>query len=175
MPVVPREAVRPWRRDVRFAAALACAVAPATVLAGCGTAQLQFRQSHRLVVDTPLDRQLVTLPLTLSWRVVDPALAARSPRFAVFVDRPPVPAGEALSWVARDDRQCVGPCPDAAYLAQHDVYPVDGTSVTLAALRDLDQTGRNEVHDITIVLLGADGRRAGEEAYRVQVRVPRRD
>jgi hypothetical protein len=151
------------------------AAAAVLLLPGCAAGQLQFRQQHRVVIDSPRDRELTGLPLTVTWRVVDPALARAAPRFAVFVDRPPVPAGEALSWVARDDRQCVAPCPDAAYLSQHDVYPVDGTSLTLASLRALDQTGRNEVHDITIVLLGADGRRAGEEAYRVQVRVPRRD
>ena len=160
-------------RGARRRAALPLATG-VLLTSGCAGDGLQFRQLHRIVVDSPADHAETRLPVTVSWRVDDPGLARSGPRFAVFVDRPPVPAGEPLSWVARDDRLCVAPCPDAAYLAQRDVYAVDGTSLTLTALRELDQTGRNEVHDVTIVLLGADGRRAGEEAYRVQFRIPRR-
>lgn len=149
----------------------------AIVLAGCSDySQLSFRQDKRLQVLTPQDRGIARLPVTVRWRIDDFVVAGRTGTaapnqgyFGLFVDRAPVPGGEPLSYIARKDRRCRPQhgCPNAGYLASHQVFTTTATEYTFAALNKPDVKHRKEKHTITIVLLDGTGRRIGESAWSV--------
>ena len=135
---------------------------------------LAFVQDDRLRITSPDAQQKVTLPVTVRWAIDDfeitgPTGNARKEAgyFGIFVDTSPVPPGQPLSWVARDDRRCKARpgCPDATYLADHRVYSTDDTTFTFAQLPDLDTYGGHETHEVTIILLDGAGRRIGESAW----------
>ena len=76
-----------------LAALLLSALAPA-----CGVEGLNFVQDDRVTITAPRDRAEVRLPVTIRWKAED-----FDGTYAVFVDRAPVPPGETLAWLARDD------------------------------------------------------------------------
>lgn len=139
-------------------------------LAACVPQGLAFRVDDRLTFRSPEDRSTVTLPVTLEWTIRD----FDGESFAVFVDRPPMPPGETLRWVARDDRSCREDdgCPDEAYLNERHVYPTTRTRLVLEQVPRGDE-GRRERHRAVVVLLDADGRRMGESAFEITFDVDR--
>jgi hypothetical protein len=161
---------------VRRAAALILLAASA-----CG--QLSFVKDDRLRIVTPRDRALVHLPLRVSWSVEGFRVTGRTGAaerdaglFGVFVDRAPVPPGETLESLARDDKMCGATpgCPDAAYLAGRDVYSTSERSFVVERLPDLGERGnRRDFHSLTIVLLNGKGERLGESAFRRDFQVRR--
>jgi hypothetical protein len=149
------------------------------VLSGCVSQGLAFRIDKRVSITSPAARSEVTLPVTVRWTVKDfdvvqPGTSAVGSRqagyFAVFVDDSPQPPGKPLAWVARNDRACRASdgCPDAEYLAGRHIYSTSQTSITFAQLPRPSNTNQKERHDVTIVLLDAQGRRIGESAFYVQ-------
>lgn len=149
----------------------------------CVPQGLAFRIDDRLTITAPADRATVTLPVTLSWevedfQVVEPGGEPRKDTgyFAVFVDRAPVPPGETLAWVARDDTGCRADdgCPDAEYLAARGIYTTTGTRLVLEQL-PRGKEGRRERHTATIVLLDAAGKRIGESAFEVVFEIDREE
>jgi hypothetical protein len=123
-------------------AALVAATASACVSDG-----LAFRIDERVTIVAPEEREQVTLPLTIDWEVED-----FDGTFAVFVDRAPIAPGD--------------PLPDDLPTG---VFATDDTEVVLESLPAT--SADDEVHVATIVLVGRDGRRAGESAFDVKFEV----
>jgi hypothetical protein len=94
----------------------------------------------------------------------------------VFVDQTPQPPGKTLAWVARKDRSCrkSDGCPDAEYLAARNIYSTSDTSITFEQLPRPSDEKKKERHNVTIVLLDAQGRRIGESAFYVEFTVKRK-
>jgi hypothetical protein len=138
----------------------------------CRTDGLAFRADEPVAIDLPTPRSTSTLPMLVSWRTTTAiADAHRSsphrPLFAVFVDQQPMPVGQTIAWIARDDTGCRPPaCPDASYLHQHGVYLTSTTRVRISAILSTTRGRKtsNGEHELTIVLLDDHGRRATEAA-----------
>ncbi len=156
----------------------ACAVLSLCgALTACVPQGLAFRADQRLTFVLPEDRSTVSLPVTIDWdirdfAVVDPGQPAAEGEgyFAVFVDRAPVPPGESLSWIARDDDDCraADGCPDEEYLNTRGVYATTETKLVFEQLpRTTDLEGRKERHRAVVVLLDAGGKRIGESAFEI--------
>ena len=154
---------------MRRYAALAWLVVLAT---GCIPEGLAFVQDRRLEIVEPERNATVTLPLTVEWRVLqdfevtgpDGQSREDAGYFALFLDQTPVPPGEPLAWVAREDVACQSNpgCPDEQYLADRLIWSTSETSFTLEHLPDLDTASGKETHELTIILLDGTGRRIGE-------------
>lgn len=150
--------------------------------AGCGH-DLQFVADHRLHVDTPRPRHLVTVPVTIAWHsrkftVLGPTGDHRRDRgyFAVFLDRAPMPADRDLRWFARNDRTCRATegCPSTDYLSRRRVFTTTDPSITFEHLPLPASHKGVEDHTVTIVLLDGAGRRIGESAWHVDFRYRRK-
>ena len=149
------------------------ALALGLALTGCAPEGLAFRVDDRVQVVQPADRSTVDLPLTIDWEARD---LPDGTSYAVFVDTTPVPPGEPLSWVARDDSGCreSDGCPDATYLADRGIHATDQTELVLEQLPRTDRAGDDrERHRATVVLLDAEGRRLGESAFEITFDVDR--
>jgi hypothetical protein len=147
------------------------AVLVAATLSGCGVRNLDFVQDDRVSITAPKDRATVRLPITLRWDVQD-----FDGTYAVFVDRAPVPPGQDLRWLGRDDELCSSTpgCPNEAWLRDRDVYPTEATTLTLDEVPEpVDDRNRREFHEATVVLLDRSGRRVGESAFTVEFQVER--
>ena len=156
----------------RFVRAGLPVMALALAASGCRTGGLAFRADEPVAIDAPASGSTHSLPLQVSWRTTTAIAAAHrahpnAPLFAVFVDQVPMPVGQTVAWVARDDSGCQLPsCPDAGYLSQHGVYLTSTTSVSVAAVLSTTR-GRetsNGQHELTVVQLDDQGRRVGEGA-----------
>lgn len=158
---------------MRVAAALA-AVLLLPALAGCAPEGLQFRNDDRLVFASPGVRELVSAPVTVRWSMsdfeavgLDGSRTADRGVFAIFVDRAPMPVGQDLRWLFRDDPRCARTrdCPDADFLADNDVFLTTEPSLVLEQLPQVDALDGEETHDVSVVLLDGTGRRAVESAW----------
>ena len=142
-------------------------------LTGCWT-NLDFHADHRVVLTYPREGSRVTLPLTVTWDVRNPAL--RGTELAVFVDRAPIAPGEEVTSVANSDRPCRATpgCPDETYLSRRHIFTTTSTSLLVTGLIDNRPSGRpsaRDRHRIVIVILDASRRRAGEAAFSVDFTV----
>ena len=155
-------------------------------LAGCVPQGLAFRVDQRLTFTSPEDRSTVTLPVTLDWEIEDFEITepGGEPRedagyFGVFVDTTPMPPGEDLAWIARDDTSCRPDdgCPDEEYLSGRGIYTTTDTELVLEQLprtTGSDDDDRRERHRATIVLLDATGTRIGESAFEIAFDIDRK-
>lgn len=150
------------------------AVVCTLVLAGCGAGNLQFKNDHRLSFAAPAEREHVEAPLTIRWSMrdfttvgLDGSATKDRGVFAVFVDRPPMPAGKNLKWLTRSDKGCERDprCPDLQYLSDRGVHVTTKTALTLDVLPQLADAAGDEQHYINIVLLDGTGRRIGESGW----------
>jgi len=144
-----------------------------SLLPGCALNGLAFKQDDRVEITSPGSNETLALPLTISWSVED-----FDGNFAVFIDRSPMaPSNDLLSLVPRTDPcRTRSSCPDDEWLADHNVYVTDRTSVEVTSLRDRRATSRSEDrHELTIVLLDEDGTRLGESAFVREFIVDRED
>jgi hypothetical protein len=150
-------------------------IAIALLTSGCGISGLAFRQDDRLSFVTPDDRAEVTLPLTVRWEVEDFDVPADG-FYAVFVDRAPQPPGRTLTWLARNDDSCraADSCPDEAWFAERDVFPTKETELRIDRL-PARADDRREFHEVTVVLVDAEGRRIGETGWTLEFQVTRDD
>jgi hypothetical protein len=135
---------------------------------------LAFVQDTRVEIVAPKSHATVTTPVTVRWRIErfhvtgpDGRSEPSAGYFGVFVDQAPVPPGKTLAWVAHGDNRCRPDqgCPDAAYLAERDVFSTTQTSFTLSELPNLQAYHGHESHEVTIVLLDGRGARIGESAW----------
>ena len=144
------------------------------VLTGCGVSGLSFAQDKRVDIVRPDDRKTITLPLTVEWTVKNFAVGDGHGSFGVFIDRAPQPSGRPLAWPFRGDRSCKGTgaalCAQPDFLAQHSVYQTTEPSFRVEQVtRLIGSTTRQ--HELTIVLLGPDGKRVGEGAWSLLFKV----
>ena len=156
-------------------------------LSGCGLTHLQdlnFRVDDRLHFVSPEDRSTVARSFTVTWTMSDfavsPVGSAPPTRdagyFAVFVDRTPIKPGQTMKSVMHDDLACQrNPrCPTAKDLKELGIYTTTGTSVHIAQVGNV--TGdkqRLQHHSVTVVLMDTAGRRIGESAWELDVRIPK--
>lgn len=171
--------VRPGWRGIPLLAAAALA------LSGCALPNVQemnFRVDNRLQFLSPKARSEPAQPVTLRWRMRDftvagPGAGPVSPDrgyFAIFVDRQPIKPGQTMAAVAAGDQFCVhtAGCPNAAYLAQRQVYTTTGTSYTLPVIAALpDDNDAVQLHTVVIVLMNTAGHRIGESYWELDVRL----
>lgn len=155
---------------------LAAALATVVAMGGCSTEGLAFIKDNRVQIASPGYRELVDLPVTVDWTVINDGLERRLGSeftFGVYVDIDPQPPEESLEYFARDDPQCreSPTCPDAQYLRQRGIHTTSETEITFHALplgRGVDlERGDPDFHDVTLVLLDESGERVGESAWQI--------
>lgn len=147
----------------------AAALAFLMVLSGCADHGLLFAQDRRVEIDFPEQNDEVTLPLTVRWSLAEGVEVGRDiASFAVLFDAEPPPPLKTLDWLARSDVECerTPGCPDAEYLATRGIFTTTRTQLRIDDLLPLAgvdvEKGDRDVHDVTIVVLGPDGRRLNE-------------
>jgi hypothetical protein len=159
----------------------------ATLVTGCGMTHMQdlnFTIDDRLQFVSPADRSLEDQPVTVSWTMRGFTVAARGSApptrdagyFAVFVDQAPIKPGQTMKAIAHGDRYCERSptCPDKAYLRAHAVYTTTETRITLPQIPSFTGVKQKvQMHSITIVLMDTAGRRIGESAWELDVRLPK--
>lgn len=164
---------RPSRRAFRRTASVSVLL---LALVGCALDGLDFVQDTRVTITSPSDLEEVTPPVEVRWtvedfEVLDHPDGSRSRdrgRFAVLVDRDPMPPGEGLAWFARGDETCRSEagCPDDTWLATQSVFVTSATEMVIDGLRDRRDDGRGlDRHTVTVVLLDGADRRIGEAAF----------
>ncbi len=153
---------------------LGMVAAVSCLLSGCNLSQLHYTNDHRLTFESPAARSRVVTPLTIRWTMrgfnpvgLDGSRSEGRGVFAVFVDRAPMPVGQGLKWLAKDDRGCRRDprCPDADYLSRQGVVLTTGTQVSLDVLPLATDGVGDEQHYVNVVLLDGTGRRIGESAW----------
>ena len=137
---------------------------------GCGGSLVADRAVH---VTAPAALSSVTTPFTATWTSSEKS----THRYAVFVDRLPIPPGHTLRDVALDQCKRQPSCyPDATYLAGLGIYLTADKSVTIPTLKvqgGLAGTEHPAFHNLTVVLFSGDGttgHRVGEAAWEVEFR-----
>ncbi len=143
----------------------AATLALAFLTAACGSEGLSFKLDQRVSLRTPANHADVTLPVTVSWTIEDFVVGADAGSFGVLVDRTPPPTGKSLDWLFRDDDSCVDGCKDPAYRALQGVYETTQTGIVFKEIPVHPDRGNPNRHQVTIVLLDANGRRVGEGAW----------
>lgn len=161
------------RHKARWRAA-AVGLVGAVMVSGCDWSSMAFVQDQRVQIITPADRSTVALPVTIRWQVDGFRITGRnggtSPDagyFAVFVDRPPMPPGKSLEWMAQQDDSCGdSACGSVKNLA--DVYATTKTKLKLTRLSAPNDGRDVERHEAVIVLLDGQGQRISESAFYVR-------
>lgn len=174
------------RRPARRLTAVLAALALSSLLAGCGMSvhNLNLRTDDRLQFLSPPSRALVANPVTVRWRMSDFQVQAPGPGpassaagyFAVFVDQAPIRPGQTMRVVASRDEQCLheAGCPDAAYLAQRQIYLTASDQLTLGEIPALaGNQDAVQLHSVVVVLMDRTGHRIGESAWELDLRMRR--
>jgi hypothetical protein len=141
----------------------------AALLASCGVHGLSLVQDLRVKIVAPRDRSKVTLPVTVQWVDNGYQVGAGQGSFGVLVDQPTPPPGQTLAWRFRND--CKG-CVDAAFMAQRRVFSTTRTAFRVDQIGVSPSSQDGSFHQVTIVLLDAQGRRVGEGAWSFEFTVP---
>lgn len=174
----------------RFRVATCALVAAALVgggVAGCGVTHVQtldFRVDHRLHFLSPKDRSSTHFPLTIRWRMSGFTVAPQGSAppsgaagyFVLFVDQAPVRPGQPLKSVCTSDPFERGDrnCPTVKYLEGKQIYQTTDEQVTLASIPNLPgNKDKKQLHSFIVVLMDTAGRRIGESAWELDVRLPR--
>jgi hypothetical protein len=145
----------------------------ATLVSGCAVDGLAFVRDDRLDILSPESGATVRLPFEVRWSAPDV-----DARYLVLFDRTPMRPNRTLQSLVPSDDQCrTRPgCPDEQWLADHDLYLTDETSIRV---EDLPEERTNERakdrHEVTIVLLDSRGRRMGESVFIREFIVDRED
>lgn len=158
--------------------------AAAMFLVGCSVSNLDLVNDHRLHFLQPADRAHLRLPVVLRWTMAGSAPASSGPTgaagagryFAIFVDQAPVRPGQTLAAVASGDRSCrrSDGCPNALYLSARQVYMTSAESFVLDHVDSIPNARQKEqLHEVTVVLVDGTGRRIGESAWYRDFWLPR--
>lgn len=139
-----------WGRPAFSWVAPAVVVAAAGLTSGCGS-NLQFVQDHRLHITAPRSLATVSEPVTVSWTAGD--LGPTPVRYGVYVDRSPVRAGQLVTDSAPNS------------------YTTSVRSISLSQLPNVAGYGKTRIHEVTVVLVDASGRRVGESAWYIDFRL----
>jgi hypothetical protein len=152
----------------------ALALSLCAVLAGCSTADLAFRVDDRLQIENLADRSTIEVPFTLEFSFDGDLLSGDATAFGVLIDWTPPPPGKPLSDLLRDDPACRGPqgCPDG-YLERNRIAVTTDTTYLMDNVPvGTDRQERRGFHEVTIILVDAEGRRVGESSAFARFRVP---
>jgi hypothetical protein len=158
----------PGRRP-RLLGTTAVAAVVSAIVSGCAFSGINLVDDRRVHFVSPAAFSDVTLPLTVSWATSVRDVGTNGGYvFAVFVDRAPIGPGQTLRSLAKDDPTCLAQptCPDAAWLAQRNIYLTTQPHLTLTTLPDnrTAATHSRDGHYIIVTLLRG-GRRVGESAW----------
>ena len=118
----------------------------------------------------------MTLPFNVRWEAAPGGASGNAVHYAVMADRPPPGMWEPLRKALGRSRPCLLPdIPSSQCLREEGVYLSSERSVTINVLppRFGAPTGLEDLHEITVIPLTADGRRIGEPSARVTIRVTR--
>jgi hypothetical protein len=151
--------------------ALFALVAALVLVPGCGQGLL-FSQDRRIEIVSPARNGKVTLPFVVRWTVDRDVVIGRDVgSFAVFFDSEPQPPDATLASLAKRDTVCkqTPGCPDRKYYEQRGIFVTTDTHLDVPTLYpvagvDLDK-GDHDRHDVTIVVLDAQGRRMTEASW----------
>lgn len=156
------------RLVARFTTAVV--LASAFVAGGCSTAG-GFSADQGIRVVSPRELQTVSVPIHVHWE------ARRRPdnfaRFALLVDRDPMPPGKSLRSLMDSACKTRPGCPDNTYLAQRWIYLTSATDLSLEALPILGGVAGHAplpTHNITIVMVDRRGVRINGSAGFVEFR-----
>lgn len=144
---------------------LAAVAAVLALAGGCGGVDRTFRQEDDLRIEAPAASATVTLPFTVTWSAGE---VPAGHRYAVFVDRAPMPPGKTLEWLSRDDDACrtAAACPDETWLNDHAVYTTSEPEVVVGAVPSSvlgDRSRSDGGHRLVVVELDGEGRRVSEQ------------
>ncbi len=138
----------------------------AASLSGCGefsATGLQLRQDDSIEFESPGDGRAVQAPFALAWS--DDARPAGS-RYAVVINRSPMPPGERLDWFLDDDA-CDGRdnCPSLDELRLRGVVVTDEPTAEIVVVPSVigGREGRDD--EFIVIRIDADGRRISEAAF----------
>ena len=153
----------------------------------CRLSGMSIRADKRVEITAPKNRSTVKLPFDVTWTSkdfkvtgADGSASNDAGWFMVLLDLSPMPPGQGISYFARGDESCRSDegCPDAAYLADRDIFLTQEHTFhvdTLVDTRPPDRKSAQDDHEITIVLLNGRNERIGESAFRVKVLIDRGD
>ncbi|HAP74751.1 MAG TPA: hypothetical protein DCR14_01550 [Acidimicrobiaceae bacterium] len=145
--------------------------------AGCSqfsTTGLRLRQDRSIDIVEPADGADVATPFRVRWTDTDrPA----NTRYAVIVNRVPMPPGEDLTWFARGDEVCERQpdCPDERYLRLRGVIITDDPEATVEIVPPVVGARESELDEIIVVRIDADGQRLDEAAFVLRLDVAPRE
>jgi hypothetical protein len=155
---------------------LVAVASAAMLMSACAVSNLNLVNDHRLQFLSPPSRAHLHLPVKLSWTIRDftatpPGTGAVSRDhgyFAIFVDRSPIGPGEDLRSIAKNDAACkrIRGCPDARYYNGLQIYTTAQTSFVLDHVNNLPGSReKQQLHEVTVILLDASGHRISESAW----------
>jgi hypothetical protein len=143
-------------------------------------APLSFRPDKRLSMQSPADEELVKLPVTVTWKSKDFALADGN-QFGVFIDAS-IPSPDDVARVRLCTRRGELPPAPGDFRGicndQRDrIMFTTKHSVTIDCFEPFFNRGKRRMNDhkVTVVLLDAEKRRVGEAAAEVPFRVDAKD
>jgi hypothetical protein len=146
----------------------------ALLLSGCSLSGLAFRQDDRLAIENLEDRSTIEIPYVLEFSFAGELGTGGIAGFGILIDWSPPPPGDTLASLLDEDPACVGPsgCPEG-YLARNRIIVTTDTEFVVDNVPvGSDREERRGYHELTIVLVDAEGRRVGETAAFVRFRVP---
>lgn len=172
------------RDRVRLSGLAGTLAAVSLLLGGCVAEGLQFTNDDRLSFASPSPRAEVEVPVTITWTMddfvatgLDGGSDEDAGAFVVFVDQAPMPVGEDLTWVARDDADCERSprCPNRRYLSEQGIFVTNKPSITIETLPLVSDGVGNEQHYVNVVLVDGEGLRTRESAWFLPFETERRE
>lgn len=160
--------------DARMRMRRAVVLALCLALGGCSLEGLAFRDDARLRILNLPDRSTIEVPYELRFEFDGNLSPGGVAAYAILVDWTPPPPGRTLESLLDDDPQCQGQqgCPDG-YLERNRIVTTTDTSYLMDNVPvGTDRQERRGYHEVTIVLVDADGRRVGETAVFTRFRIP---
>jgi hypothetical protein len=140
--------------------------------AAFSTDGLQLRRDDSIEFVAPDDQARVETPFVLRWTD-----DARPPgtRYAVVVNRVPMPPGESLDWFLGDDAACDrrDDCPTDDELRLRGVILTDEPWAEVVVVPDVIGGRDGGDDELTVIRIDADGRRVSEAAFLRRLQVQR--
>jgi len=144
------------------------------LLSGCTLSGLSFRKDGRLTIENLADRSEITIPYLLEFSFAGTLSPTGASAFGVLIDWTPPPPGKTLASLLDNDPACSDPlgCPEG-YLERNRITVTTETSIMIDNVPvGTDRQESRGYHEITIVLVDAEGRRVGETSAFARFRVP---
>lgn len=156
----------PLRRTLAFVLCM--------VMSSCSFTGVAFRKDHRLKIVNLPDRSTIEIPFDLRFTFDGTLSPDGATAFGILIDWTPPPPGAPLARLLENDPACQGAkgCPDG-YLEQNRIITTTDTTFVMNNVPiGTDRQERRGFHEVTIVLVDAQGRRVGETAVFTRFRTP---